>query len=179
LIPAHSPQAKGRVERLFKTFQDRLIKELRLAGSATLEEANRFLEGYLPLYNQRFSVQPMQAADLHRPGSSPRALDRILCIKTTRCLRKDYTIAHHGGRYQIHDTLRATHVLVEEHVDGTMRITHHGRPLGYHAITTRPMKTAEVKQVYPPRRPVTPRSDHPWRKRLLPERHTRAAAARI
>ena len=64
LIPAHSPQAKGRVERLFKTFQDRLIKEMRLAGVSTLDEANRFLEDYLPIYNQRFSVQPAQAADL-------------------------------------------------------------------------------------------------------------------
>ena len=58
LIHAHSPQAKGRVERLFGTFQDRLIKELRLAGSATLEAANGFLETYLPAYNQRFTVPP-------------------------------------------------------------------------------------------------------------------------
>ena len=67
LIPAHSPQAKGRVERLFKTVQDRLVKELRLAGVSTLEAANRFLDGHLPIYNRRFSVQPAQPADLHRP----------------------------------------------------------------------------------------------------------------
>src|SRR5579863_168578 len=67
LIHAHSPQAKGRVERLFGTFQDRVIKEMRLAGIATVEAANQFLETYLPQYNQRFTVPPAQAADLHRP----------------------------------------------------------------------------------------------------------------
>jgi len=176
LIAAHSPQAKGRVERLFKTVQDRLVKELRLAGIATIEAANQFVEEWLPLFNRRFAVQPAQAADLHRPRPAHRELDRILCLKTTRCLRKDFTIAHQRGLYQIHDTLRATHVLVEEHVDGTMRITHQGRTLGFHAITSRPMKAAEAKKVHPPRCPVTPRPDHPWRKRLLPERTSHAAA---
>ena len=176
LIPAHSPQAKGRVERLFGTFQDRLIKEMRLAGVATLDEANRFLATYLPLYNQRFTVPPAQATDLHRPRPAGCALDRMLCIKTTRCLRKDFTIAHHGGLYQIHDTLRATQVLVEERVDGTMRLTHKGRTLGFHAIPSRPVKAAAVQPVPPLRRPVTPRPDHPWRKRLLPDRRPHAAA---
>lgn len=178
LIPAHSPQAKGRVERLFQTFQDRVIKEMRLADVSTLDTANRFLEGYLPIYNQRFTVQPAQAADLHRPRPARRDLDRSLCLKTTRCLRKDFTIAHQGGLYQIHETVRAPRVLVEEHVDGTMRITHQGRPLGFHAITSRPMKAVEAKTVHPPRRPVTPRPDHPWRQRLRPERRTQATVAR-
>ena len=110
LIPAHSPQAQGRIERLFKTFQDRVIKEMRLAGMATIDEANRFLEDYLPIYNRRFAVPPAQAADLHRPCPARRELNRILCIQTTRCLQKDFTIAHQGALYQIHDNLRATHV---------------------------------------------------------------------
>jgi len=177
LIPAHSPQAKGRVARLFKTLQDRLIKELRLAGVSTLEAANRFLEDYRPIYTQRFSVQPAQAADLHRPRPAGCDLDRILCLKTPRCLRKDFTIAHQGGLYQIHDTVRAPHVLVEERIDGTMRITHQGRTLGFHAITSRPMKAAEAKTVHRPRRPVKPTPAHPWRTRLLPTRETPAAAA--
>lgn len=176
LIPAHSPQAKGRIERLFGTFQDRLIKEMRLAGVATLDEANRFLEAYLPIYNRRFAVQPAQVADLHRPRPAGGELDRILCLKTTRCLRKDFTIVHQRGLYQIHDTLRATHVLVEDRVDGTMRITHHGRTLGFHAIASRPVKAAAVKPVPRPRRPVTPRPDHPWRTRLLPDRRPHVAA---
>lgn len=176
LIPAHSPQAKGRVERLFHTFQDRLIKEMRLAGVSTIDEANRFLEGYLPIYNQRFSVQPAQAADLHRPRPARRDLDRILCLTTKRVLRRDWTVAHHGHLYQIHDNVRATHVQVEERVDGTMRITHHGRPLDYHAITARPERVAEPPKVQVPRRPVTPTPAHPWRARLLPDRRPHAAA---
>ena len=178
LIPAHSPQAKGRVERLFKTFQDRVIKEMRLADVSTLDAANQFLTGYLPIYNQRFAVQPAQAADLHRPRPTHRELNRILCLKTTRCLRKDFTIAYQGELYQIHETVRAPHVLVEEHVDGTLRITHQGRRLGFHVITSRPVKAVEAKKVYQPRRPLTPRPDHPWRRRLRLERCTQATVAR-
>ena len=176
LIPAHSPQAMGRVERLFKTVQDRLVKELRLAGVSTLEAANRFLDGYLPIYNRRFSVQPAQPADLHRPRPASRELDRSLCIKTTRCLRRDWTVAHHGHLSQVQTNIRATHVQVEERVEGTRRMTHHGRPLALHAITSRPMKAVEAKKVHRPRCPVTPRPDHPWRTRLRPERTSHAAA---
>ena len=177
LIPAHSPQAKGRVERLFKTFQDRVIKEMRLADVSTLDAANQFLTGYLPIYNQRFAVPPAQATDLHRPKRAGGDLNRILCIKTTRCLRRDWTVAHHGQLYQVRTNVRATHVMVEERVDGTMRITHHDRPLDYHAIPARPERVAEPPKAQVPRRPVKPTSAHPWRKRLLPTRDTHAAAA--
>ena len=174
LIPAHSPQAKGRVERLFKTFQDRVIKEMRLAGMATIDEANRFLEGYLPLYNRRFAVPPAQAVDLHRPRLARRELDRILCLNTKRVLRRDWTVAHHGQLYQVHTNVRAPHVMVEERLDGTRHITHHGRALDYQVIAARPVKTTEVITVHHPRRPVTPKPDHPWRTRLRPERITQA-----
>lgn len=110
LIHAHSPQAKGRVERLFHTFQDWIIKELRLAGISTLDDANRFLEAYLPQHNQRFAVLPAQTADLHRPCPAAQKLDRILCCKTTRVLRRDWTVAHNGHLYQIQTNVRATHV---------------------------------------------------------------------
>ena len=150
---------------------------MRLAGIATIDKANQFLDAYLPQYNQRFAVPPAQAVDLHRPRLARRDLDRILCLKTTRCLRKDFTIAHQGALYQIHDHVRATHVLVEERVDGTMRITHHGRALDYHVITARPVKAA-VKPVHHLRHPVTPRPDHPWRTRLRPERITQAPTGR-
>jgi transposase len=177
LIAAHSPQAKGRVERLFKTVQDRLVKELRLAGITTIEAANRFLEAWLPRYNQRFAVQPAQAADLHRPKPAGGDLNRILCIKTTRCLRRDWTVVHHGHLFQVRTNVRAAHVIVEDRVDGTMRITHNGRPLNYHAIPARPERVAAPPKAQVPRRPVKPTSAHPWRKRLLPEGTTHAAAA--
>jgi len=177
LIAAHSPQAKGRVERLFKTFQDRVRKEMRLASVATLEAANHFLEAYLPRYNQRFAVPPAQTADLHRPTPMARNLVRSLCLKTTRCLRKDFTIVYAGQLYQIHDTIRAPHVQVEEQIDGTLRITHHGRALAYDAIVARPSKSRDTPPVVPvPRHQVRQRSDHPWRKRLLPGQSPRGAA---
>jgi len=178
LIPAHSPQAKGRVERLFKTFQDRVIKEMRLADVSTLDAANQFLKGYLPIYNRRFAVQPARAADLHRPRPASRDLDRSLCLKTTRCLRRDWTVAHHGRLYQVRTTVRATHVMVEERVDGTMWMTHKGRPLTYQAIVARPLRVPPPPRIALPQRPVTPTRAHPWRKRLLPE-GTRHAAAGI
>jgi len=178
LIPAHSPQAKGRVERLFKTFQDRLVKELRLAGVNTLEAANLFLPGYLPAHNRCFAVPPAQAADLHRPRPAHRELDRILCLKTTRCLRKDFTIAHQGRFYQIHDTVRATRVQVEERLDGTLHLTHQGRRLAYHLIAARPQTPREAGPPVPaPRHTASPGPDHPWRTRLLPKRSQHTAAA--
>jgi transposase len=177
LIAAHSPQAKGRVERLFGTFQDRLVKELRLAGIATLAAANQFLKGYLPIYNQRFSVQPAQPTDLHRPRPARCELERSLCLKTTRCLRKDFTLAYQGHLYQIHDTVRATHVQVEAPLDGRLRITHHGRPLSFHAIAVRPVPVAPPTPQPRASRPVTPKPNHPWRKRLRSEGTTHAAAA--
>ncbi len=178
VIPAHSPQAKGRVERLFATFQDRLVKELRLAGITTLEAANRFLEEYLPRYNQRFAVLPAQPADLHRPVPAGRDLDRMLCLKTPRVLRRDWTVVHHGQLYQVQTNVRATHVLVEERVDGTLCITHQGRRLDHAAIATRPVRAADAPTVHRPQRPVKPAADHPWRKRLLPEQERHAAEAR-
>ncbi len=177
LIHAHSPQAKGRIERLFSTFQDRLIKELRLAGIATLSAANRFLDTYLPTYNQRFAVQPAQPADLHRPRLPRGHLDRILCIQTTRVLRRDWTVAHNGHLYQIHDHVRTTHVMVEERVEGTLRLTHHGRALAFHPIAVRPVSAATATPRPRFHHPVTPKPTHPWRNRWRPERGPHPATA--
>jgi hypothetical protein len=177
LLHAHSPQAKGRVERLVKTMQDRLVKDLRLAGIATIAAANRFVETWLPRYNLRFAVPPAQAADLHRPSPGSRELDRLLCVKTTRVVRRDWTVAHNGQLYQIDQSVRTTQVLVEDRLDGTMRITHHGRSLGYHAITSRPIKVAASPPLTPKRRPVKPKPAHPWHRRFLPERHKAAVTS--
>jgi hypothetical protein len=165
------------VARLFKPVQDRLVKERRRAEVSTLEAANRFLERSLPIYNRRFAVPPAQVADLHRPRPASRELDRSLCSKTTRCLRRDWTVAHHGPRYQVRPHVRATHGMVEARVDGTRRITHHGRPLAYHASPARPERVAAPPTAQVPRRPVTPRPEHPWRQRLRPERRTPAMVA--
>lgn len=177
LIHAHSPQAKGRVERLFKTLQDRLVKDLRLADIATIDAANRFLVTWLPGYNRRFTVPPAEAADLHRPSPGARKLDRILCLKTTRVVRRDWTVAHHGHLYQLETNVRAAQVVVEERLDGTIQLTHHGRPLRYHPIATRPVPVPAPPPFVTPRPPGKPTPHHPWRKRLWPDRHQHAAGA--
>lgn len=162
LIHAHSPQAKGRIERLFKTFQDRLIKEMRLKGIQTIEEANAFLEKYLPLYNRRFALPPKEKENLHRKPKRIN-LDRILCLKTERALRNDFTVAHHQKLYQIEDHLKVKKVVVEERLDGTVVLTHQGTPLKAKEISSRPKR--ETKKVLPfkPRKRYTPPEDHPWR----------------
>jgi len=175
LIAAHSPQAKGRVERLFKTFQDRVTKELRLAEVSTLAAANAFLKSYLPIYNRRFAVPPAQAADLHRPRPARGELDRILCIKTKRVLRRDWTVAHNGHLYQVQTNVRATQVVIEERVDGTLRITHQGHGLAYALIAARSGRSPVPQKESRRHRPVTQGPTHPWRKRALPPRELLAA----
>ena len=162
------------MERLFKTLQDRRVKDVRLVGIATIEAANRFLETWLPRYNRRFAIQPAEAADLHRPSPTARELDRILCLKTTRVVRRDWTVAHHGHRYQLETNVRATQVVVEERLDGTIDLTHHGRPLRYHAITARPVTVTALPPLVTPRRPSKPKPTHPWRRSVLPDRHPAA-----
>ena len=84
-IPAHSPQAKGRIERLFGTLQDRLVKEMRLAGVHTVEQANRFLAAvFLPFWEQRFTVAPRQPHDAHRPLGGTQRLESILSVREPR-----------------------------------------------------------------------------------------------
>lgn len=178
LIAAHSPQAKGRVERLFKTFQDRLVKELRLAKIATLAAANRFLDDYLSRYNRRFTVPPAQPTDLHRPCPARSGLDRILCIKTSRALRRDWTVAHNGHLYQVQTNVRARQVVIEDRLDGTLRLTHRGRVLDYHLIPERPVSPAKPRTVAGRRRPVKPPRTHPWRKPMSPPRKILAAVGR-
>jgi len=163
LIHAHSPQAKGRVERLFKTLQDRLVKELRLAGISTLDAANAFLAHWLPLYNRRFAVAPRGTANLHRPRPTARELDRILCQKTVRRLRNDFTVAHNGALYQIDDQIRAARVTVAEHLKGRLRIWHHDRALAFHRIGARPQPVELAAPMRRPRRIGKPAPDHPWR----------------
>ncbi|MBU1644271.1 MAG: hypothetical protein KJ598_03890 [Nanoarchaeota archaeon] len=123
VIHANSPQAKGRIERLFKTFQDRVVKEMRLVSVSTREEANRFLESYLPIYNQRFSIVPIKEVNLHREIPKGINLDSILSIKTKRVLRNDWTLSYNNQLYQIKETSPNTGikaVMVEERVDGTV-----------------------------------------------------------
>jgi transposase len=162
VIHAHSPAAKGRIERLFQTFQDRLVKEMRLGQIRTLEQANAFLETYLPGYNQRFRVRAAQPADLHRRLGARQDLNTILCLKTQRHLHADHTVVHEGKRYQIQDRLRASSLMVEEHLDGSLHIRHQGRAVLYREIPPQPV-TALYRCASRPRTTHIPAANHPWR----------------
>lgn len=165
MIHAHSPQAKGRIERLFGTFQDRLIKEMRLAHINTLEEGNRFLESYLPGYNARFGVEPREAANLHRTAPGLLELNKALCIKTQRVLKNDFTIAYQTRSYQIKENVRAKKVWVEERLDGSIHITHQGKSLTYQEILLTSMegkKPAKTKLPFRGKKKPAP-LNHPWR----------------
>jgi transposase len=98
-IPAHSPQAKGRIERLWGVFQDRLRSELRLAGACDLHAANLVLRRFLPDYNRRFGRAPAQAEKAWRPA--PRDLDRICCFIHERIVSNDNVVQWDGRRFQI------------------------------------------------------------------------------
>lgn len=165
VIHALSPQAKGRIERLFGVFQDRLVKEMRLHGVKSKEEANVFLEAYLPRYNERFGVCPADEADTHVKLPRHVDLDRYLCIKTERTIRKDNTIALDGRLYQIQQR-GGKKVVVEERIDGSVRMISQGVSLKYKEITERPKKKVVPKtdlRVY--NQPPKPSIDHPWKRR--------------
>jgi DNA-binding Lrp family transcriptional regulator len=125
-IAAHSPQAKGRVERSFGTAQDRLVKGLRVAGARTLEEANRYLEEeFLPWWNQHLVVAPANPADAHRPLRSEHDLAASLSQVVMREVDNNYTVALDGKTYRmvldaVPAGLRKAVVRVERRLDGTL-----------------------------------------------------------
>jgi len=130
VIHAYSPQAKGRVERFFGTLQDRLVKELRLAGICTQEEANRFLLKYWPKFNRQFRQIARSSVDLHRPVPPEKNLKRVLSIREERTVSKDNTIQFQGKRYQIKDRWPGNppkKIWVEERLDGKMHLMHGDR----------------------------------------------------
>lgn len=144
LIWAHSPQAKGRVERSFKTHQDRLIKELRLARISDLASANKYLqEVYIPRHNARYAVQPRDPRDAHRPLLRGQDLDRILSIRIKRTLRNDYTVQFERRFLQIlaSQPLRqrpGNAVWVETRLDGSMHLLAKGKYLPFKSLESRP-----------------------------------------
>jgi len=174
VIHANSPQAKGRVERSFRTLQDRLVKEMRLAGVSNVDQANEFLINYFPTYNAKFKVKPASEVDVHQPALSMRELNKILCIRNDRTVRNDFTIAYNGKLYQIKDAVKSQKVAVEERIDGSLHITNKGLDLRYREITTRPAKENSPKPILlQEKKGQTPPADHPWRRTYKSHQRTR------
>ena len=159
LIHAHSPQAKGRVERCFGTLQDRLVKALRKAGVKTLAESNRYLENvFLPMWKKRFGREAASEVDAHRGLGDRQELDSILSHVETRRVANDYTISWSGKHYQIpkdsiRPGLRSATIRVERRLDGTI----YGRV----GETTIPLKACGQQTPAPPTPSSQPaRKDH-------------------
>jgi hypothetical protein len=133
-IFAHSPEAKGRVERANGTFQDRLVAELRLAGADSLQEANRVLEAFLPRFNDRFGVPAVQPGSAYRLPDAGLDVEGVLCIKERRRVAKDNTVQYHGRTLQLYPGLdrpsyARAHVEVQERLDGRLLVAYRGRLL--------------------------------------------------
>jgi transposase len=164
VIHANSPQAKGRVERLFGTLQDRLVKEMRLRGIASKDEANDFLKHFLPVFNKRFRVPASKSVDLHVSLHKGLNLDDYLCIKTNRVLRNDNTVSLNRRLFQIEEPVGATHVAMQERIDGRLVIKAEGRSLKYIEIKSAP-KPLKKTTVSSARRAVAPpKTAHPWKR---------------
>lgn len=138
-IPAYSPQAKGRVERFNATAQDRLVKELRLAGAATIEQANEVLEKvFLPWFNRCCTVKPASRNNAHRLIQPSMKLSAILSIQEKRKVANDYTIRFGNRIYQLlppaRPGLRGGSVTVEKRLDGSLHIRFRGHYLKYKAL---------------------------------------------
>lgn len=143
-IGAHSPQAKGRVERGFGTAQDRLVKGMRVEAIRTMEEANRYLEQeYLPWWDRRLTVEPAEGENAHRRLGKEHNLAAILSHVESRQVGNDYTLRYQGRLYQIDRKaistgLRGSNVRVEKRLDGTIHVRFHDRYLPIEECQRRP-----------------------------------------
>ena len=131
---AHTPQAKGRIERVWGTFQDRLVSELRLASAMAMEQANEVLRGFVPRFNVRFSVPAAQPGSAYRPVPPGLCLDGVLCFKYLRTVANDNTLRYNGSTIQLMaDAHRRSYaradVEVQERLDGSLVVAYQGRTL--------------------------------------------------
>jgi transposase len=162
---AYSPQAKGRVERRNGLLQDRLVKEMRLAGISDLETANEFLEkNFLPLLNQRFWMKPAQPADVHR--SAPWNLNEVLSWEHLRVVQRDWSVGWEGRWWQIdirHEglNLAGRAVTVRQLRNGTVQLVWRGQKLRCRQLTERPRRKPPVRKG---RQIIPPAGNHPWRR---------------
>lgn len=150
LIPAYSPQARGRSERSFRTWQGRLPQELRLAGITTLEEANRFLRGRsVDEFNARFSVAAAEQGTAFVPCTRAD-LDRVFSLQHERVVARDNTVSFARLTLQLErqrwrGTLAGCRVMVYEHLDGTLSVGFGAHEVGRYSAEGRPLKLSAVK----------------------------------
>ncbi len=192
-IPARSPQAKGRIERLFETLQDRLVSEMRLAGIKTLEEANRFLKEFLPRFNRRFAVPARESGFAYRPVQDKRNLKEMFCFKYWRRVGADNVVSLGDDHIQIYpghgrQSYARAKVEIRQAMSGRLSVHYHDlclatKPAPPEAPVLRLQKMgregfrntdpkdkhrksknpAMLKEKSETAKPNKPRSDHPWK----------------
>lgn len=172
VINANSPEAKGRVERLFGTLQDRLVKELRLNNISSIVEANKFLKNiFIPKFNSKFSVIPAKKGDVHRSltQKEKRNLKSIFSIKSTRRINQDFTIQFKNHFYQLEEiqpiTIRPKDkVLAEEWLNKTIHFKFKDKILKVFILPEKPRKTYRQPAILT-NHPLNwkPPPNHPWR----------------
>jgi transposase InsO family protein len=178
-LAARSPQAKGRIERLFGTLQDRLVKEMRLQKIDTIEKANRFLENvFIPAWEKRFTVMARNPVDAHQPLGKEHRLESIFSIRKPRDVSADYTVSWDGKKWAIARSdvtagLRGARIEVELRLDGSLwgryrnsflALKQCARPTPVLVETSSGLRPSEVSTKIKPKKKCIPPPDHPWRK---------------
>ena len=174
LIHANTPQAKGRVERMNATLQDRLVKELRLQGIRTIEQGNAFLPKFIEAFNKRFSVKAASDIDAHRQViPSEDQLDQILCKRSTRVISKNLEVHYQNKIYQIQTvsmgyTMRGAKVSVNDH-KGKIKLVYKNKELAYEIfdLSKRINPVVDSKSInthMKKRKQWKPPADHPWKR---------------
>jgi len=178
VIHANSPQAKGRVERMNGTFQRRLVKEMRLAKINTIAAANIFLEEvFIPKFNKQFAVVPKKAANLHRrlTGQQTTELSGIMAVQSERTINNDYTVRFRGNYYQLEEiqpttVYKKSKVVIEEWLNGELKIRARDKYLNYFKLPERPKKEIDIKLSALTVKKTTghvPPIGHPWRRQYI------------
>ena len=187
-IPADSPEAKGRIERLWRTFQDRLVSELRLADARTMDDAEAVLRRFLPRYNRRFVVPAAQPGSAYLPVDTDLDLATVFCLKHIRTVGRDNVVQFQRRRLQIlpsqgRTSYARTRVEVHERMNGTlaiycqgMRLNITSAPLEAPALRAAAKPAADADQLHaakPQPAACKPAPNHPWRKPFKPQRTRR------
>jgi len=175
-IPAYSAEAKGRIERLWRTFQDRLVSELRVAGAKTMAEANQVLADFLPRYNQRFVVPAAQGGSAYLPTLPGFVPEEVFCLKHQRTVGSDNVVRFNNRRLQVQPgadrpSYARAKVMVHQGFDGHLAVYYKGQRL---ATTDAPPDAAQLRSNKPAtdhlvkrflrHRPWKPGPNHPWRR---------------
>ena len=170
IITASSPQAKGRVERKHGVYQDRWVKELRLAGIKDIERANQSLSGFIEKLNARFAVEPRSPADFHRPVLQGMNLKHVFCLEESRTIGNDWVVRYKNRLFQVvsQSNLPPSRrkVIVQEHLDAAVHIVYRDREILFTEIKELPRKSMITQQQLNSRSKTRyiPPPDHPWRR---------------